>query len=77
MLEAMRSLGKRCGFAIEDETYELYDSVLVTGIGGVENNQDDRGYYWVYWLDGDYATKSADHEMIDDGMFIEWKFEKY
>jgi len=77
VLEAMHSLARRCGFSISDKEYESMGAVLVTGIGGVENNQDGSGAYWVYRVNGDYAVKSADQQKIEDGMLIKWKFEKY
>ncbi len=48
------------------------NGVLVTSIGGDANGQGNR--YWQFWVDGQYARAGADHVVLHDGAFIEWRF---
>ena len=47
-------------------------AVLVTSIGGDGNGADGR--YWQFWIDGRYASVGADHAVLHDGAFVEWRF---
>ena len=32
------------------------------------------GRYWQFWVDGRYANVGADHVVLHDGAFVEWRF---
>jgi hypothetical protein len=49
--------------------------VFVTSINGLANDAT-RGHYWLYWVNGVYATVSSDAFVLQEGDFVEWRYEK-
>jgi hypothetical protein len=47
---------------------------FVTSINGVENNANDNGYYWQYWVNGELAPVAADNYILADNDQILWKY---
>jgi hypothetical protein len=47
---------------------------FVTSINGVENNANDNGFYWQYWVNGELAPVAADSYILADGDKILWKY---
>ena len=47
-------------------------AVFVQSIAGDVNGADGR--YWQFWIDGRYAAVGADHAVLHDGAFVEWRF---
>jgi hypothetical protein len=45
---------------------------LVTKIGDKMNGTGEA--YWQYWINGAYAEKSADQQLVHSGDVIDWKF---
>ena len=72
MLNAVASEGN---FTVETTYYGQYDSLLVDAIAGIENGQDDR--YWLYWVNGEYASVGADRQPVRTGDTVEWRFTTY
>jgi len=72
MLNAVASEGN---FTVETTYYGQYDSLLVDAIAGIENGQDDN--YWLYWINGDYASVGADRQPVRTGDTVEWRFTTY
>ncbi len=70
--------------AIGETVYNATESVVeikarwfgnlayVYSINGVEEDTNE-GYYWQYWVDGNYATLAANLFMLDGNETIEWK----
>jgi hypothetical protein len=49
--------------------------VFVTSINGLANDAT-RGHYWLYWVNGVYATVSSDAFVLQEGDFVEWRYKK-
>ena len=47
-------------------------AVFVESIAGDVNGAGGR--YWQFWVDGRYANVGADHAVLHDGTFVEWRF---
>ena len=47
-------------------------AVFVESIAGDVNGAGGR--YWQFWVDGRYANVGADHAVLHDGAFVEWRF---
>ena len=76
VLKGMEFLAPRCGFSVDTDEFPGL-GVFVDGIAGRENNEDGNGAYWVYWVDGEYAMKSANEQKLEDGMLVRWKYEAF
>jgi len=56
--------------------YTIYPfGVFVTSINGLAND-NTRGYYWLYWVNGVYANVSADAFFLQEGDVVEWRYRK-
>lgn len=54
------------------------ESAFVTSIDGTANQQgEEEAKNWIYRVNGDLATKSADSYPVQAGDVIVWKFEQY
>lgn len=71
VLDVTRSFAEKNGLALETKTYPGMGT-LVTRIGESKNGAG--GAYWQYWVNGNYATVSADNATVRPGDQIEWKF---
>ena len=61
------------GFAVTWTSYgPPLSAVLVVSINGDANGQDGR--YWQFWVDGRYSGVGADHAVLRNGAFVEWRF---
>lgn len=49
--------------------------VFVTSINGLANDTT-RGYYWLYWVNGVYATVTSDAFVLQEGDIVEWRYRK-
>lgn len=49
------------------------DAVFVESIAGDVNGEGSR--YWRFWIDGVYSAVGADHAGLQDGAFVEWRFQ--
>jgi hypothetical protein len=47
---------------------------FIISINGVENNANDNGYYWQYWVNDELAPVAADSYILADGDQILWKY---
>ena len=47
---------------------------FVTAINGVENNANQNGYYWQYWVNDELAPIAADNYVLSDGDQVLWKY---
>ncbi len=54
-------------------TQYLYGK-FITSINGVENNANDNGFYWQYWVNDNLAPVAADNYVLSDGDQILWKY---
>ena len=52
-------------------------SAYLTGIDGVENNQDDNGYYWVYFVNGQMPNVGFGAYELSDGDSVAWDYKHY
>ncbi len=47
---------------------------FIQSINGVENNADNNGYYWQYWVNDYLAPVAADNYVLSDGDHVLWKY---
>jgi hypothetical protein len=47
---------------------------FITSINGVENNADNNGRYWQYWVNDELAPVAADTYLLTDGDQVLWKY---
>ena len=71
VLDAIQVFAEKNNLSFEIKTYSGMGT-LVTRIGGKKNGTS--GAYWQYWLNGIYATSSANSVAVRPGDRIEWKF---
>jgi len=57
---------------LKTKKYDI--GIMVQAIGDKENGQD--GKYWLYYVNGQFATAAADKKVIKIGDKVEFKFEK-
>ena len=67
--EALQELGLIDG---SDEAYGLY----VTTVNGLTVDYSEDGYYWAFYVDGEYAMKGVDQTEITEGLSYSFKAEK-
>lgn len=48
---------------------------FVTKIGGVENNENNSGKYWIYYINGESAKTGISNYILKPNDLIEWKYE--
>jgi hypothetical protein len=70
VFDALRSATAERNLALEYKTYPGM-GVLVTKIG--DSKSGASGAYWQYWINGVYATVSADNALIHSNDVVEWK----
>lgn len=75
VLDLLNAVASEGNFTVETTYYGQYDSLLVDAIAGIENGQDDR--YWLYWVNGEYASVGADRQPVRTGDTVEWRFTTY
>jgi len=75
VLDMLNAVASKGNFTVETTYYGQYDSLLVDAIAGIENGQDDN--YWLYWINGDYASVGADRQPVRTGDTVEWRFTTY
>jgi hypothetical protein len=71
VLDAIKAFAAQNNLALETKTYPGMGT-LVTRIGESKNGAS--GAYWQYWINGVYATSSADNAAVHPGARSEWKF---
>ncbi len=47
---------------------------FVLSINGVENNANQNGFYWQYWVNDELAPIAADYYVLSDSDQILWKY---
>lgn len=47
---------------------------FITSINGVENNANNNGRYWQYWVNDELAPVAADNYLLTDGDQVLWKY---
>jgi hypothetical protein len=47
---------------------------FITSINGVENNANNNGFHWQYWVNDELAPVSADNYVLSDGDQVLWKY---
>lgn len=47
---------------------------FVISINDVENNANQNGYYWQYWVNDELAPIAADNYVLSDGDQILWRY---
>ena len=70
--DLLKNKAEESGLVLKTKTYDI--GVMIEAIGEKENGQD--GKYWLYYVNGEMASVSADKEEIKPGDEIEFKFEK-
>lgn len=68
--DVLRAAAAAKNLALEHKTYPGM-GVLVTRIGDGRNGAG--GAYWQYWINGAYATVSADNAAIHPNDVLEWR----
>lgn len=71
VLDVIKAFGAANDVEIGTKAYPGMGT-LVTDIGDKKNGEN--GAYWQYWMNGVYATSSADNVPVRSGDRIEWKF---
>lgn len=71
VLDAIQVFAETNNLSFEIKTYSGMGT-LVTRLGEKKNGAG--GAYWQYWMNGIYATSSADNVAVRPGDRIEWKF---
>ena len=54
-------------------TQYLYGK-FITAINGVENNANNSGRYWQYWVNVELAPVAAENYILSDGDQVLWKY---
>ena len=49
----------------------------LTSIGGVANNQQGNGYYWVFFVNGVMPQKGCGACVLDDNASVAWDYKHY
>ncbi len=71
LLEAAQTLH----FSVEWSNWSPpYSAVFVDAINGARNNDGGNGRWWVFWVDGAYATTAADLTVLHGGEHIAWRY---
>ncbi|MFX1566544.1 MAG: DUF4430 domain-containing protein [Promethearchaeota archaeon] len=47
---------------------------FITSINGIENNANNNGRYWQYWVNDELAPVAADNYFLTDGDQVLWKY---
>ncbi len=47
---------------------------FILSINGVENNANNNGYFWQYWVNDELAPVAADNYVLSDGDYVLWKY---
>lgn len=68
----LREASAKIGFSFAYVPYRMPDGVFVTAINGSANG--DGGRFWEYWVNGVYGKVAADHQGLQDGDVVLWKF---
>jgi hypothetical protein len=70
VFDALRSAAASKNLELEYKNYPGM-GILVTKIGDSKNGA--KGAYWQYWINGAYATVSADNTFLHPNDLVEWK----
>jgi hypothetical protein len=70
--DLLKNKADESNLVLKTKTYDI--GILIEAIGEKENGQD--GKYWLYYVNGEMASVSADKKEIKPGDKIEFKFEK-
>jgi hypothetical protein len=62
------------GYDIKTTYYASFDSLLIDSISNYEGGQDNK--YWMFYLNDEFCSVSADKQIVETGDTIEWKFEE-
>lgn len=69
----LQKMSKRNDFNVEFTYYEEFDAILIDSINNIENGAE--GKYWQYYVNGDIPMVGADNYPVENGDYIEWRFE--
>ena len=47
---------------------------FINSINGIENNANNNGYYWQYWVNDELAPIAADNYILSNGDQVLWKY---
>lgn len=53
------------------------DSAYLTGIDGVESNQNGNGYYWIYFVNGKKASVGFAAYKLNAGDSVAWDYKHF
>ncbi len=70
--DLLKNKAEESNLVLKTKTYDI--GIMIEAIGEKENGQD--GKYWLYYVNGEMASVSADKKEIKSGDKIEFKFEK-
>lgn len=57
--------------------YTMYgELVFIDAINGVWNDKTLKGYWWVYYYNGDYGTVAANKQYVENASIITWEYSK-
>lgn len=71
--QALKQASKKFDFSIKFSQHASL-GIFVEGIVGVENNPT-ANRYWLYYLNGQFASRGVSLQTLQDGDKIEWKYE--
>ncbi|MDZ7586566.1 MAG: DUF5667 domain-containing protein [Patescibacteria group bacterium] len=69
--EALQAAAENRDWLLQVKDYDF--GSLVEAINGVKNTSDKA---WIYFINGESATKAADKQELKAGDVVEWKYEK-
>ena len=62
-----------------DVRYKTYSggAIFIEGIDGVINNINLSNYYWLYYVNGEFAPVGASGYFLNNGDLINWNYSSY
>lgn len=72
VFKLLREASAKLGFSLAYVPYQIPQGVFVTAINGSANGEGGR--FWEYWVNGVYGKVAADHQGLQDGDVVLWKF---
>ena len=73
VFEILQKIASENNIELNYKDYGGDMGVFIESINGKQNDFDS-GYYWQYWVNGQYAKVGASSYELQDGDVVEWKY---
>lgn len=72
VLDALRAVAN-----VDATYYEAYDAFLINSVNSVVNNAGNNNRWWVFSVNGEHASVSADKYELSESDEVEWIYYQY